>query len=249
MSPPDPSGSPGETLLPPAEPTTDLSPPAGRSGRRWLRWGRVLALVVALPVAALVIGLLIAWVVHEIRGTSSTGTPAPAPAPSIPAIPTAHPSTAAPRVVVPADWIVETQPPAGLTFRYPTGWIHRTALPEVLRFAPAAVGSTTPGVEGIGAGIERNADPAAALQQFVTRAYGGQPQVVLGPVTPVTGARPGERQQVVTYARAGVPVRVVVHAFGSGGESVIVLARAANAEPARSTQLEAAVEASLQISG
>jgi hypothetical protein len=152
-------------------------------------------------------------------------------------------------VTVPADWVSESDPPAGLTFRHPPGWIRRTALPEILRFAPASTGSTTPGIEGIGAGIEPTADPAAAIQQFVSRAYGGQPQVHDGTVTAVAGSHPGERQEVVTYVRGGVPVRVVVHAYTSGGKSVIVLARAAGAQPARAAELEAAIEASVQLTG
>jgi hypothetical protein len=136
-----------------------------------------------------------------------------------------------------------------VTYRHPAGWIRRTALPEILRFAPVSPGSTTPGIEGIGAGIEPTADPSQALQQFVARAYAGQPQVQNGPITAVAGAHAGEKQQVVTYVRSGVPVQVVAHAFASNGRSVVVLARAASAQPARAAQLEAIIEASLQITG
>jgi hypothetical protein len=41
----------------------------------------------------------------------------------------------------------------------------------------------------------------------------------------------------------------VAHAFASNGRSVVVLARAASAQPARAAQLEAIIEASLQITG
>lgn len=221
----------------------------GRKGRRWLRWLRIVALVIVLPVVAGCIGLLIAWIVHEIRGNPSTTPAVTRPLPSASAVKTPAPSPAAPRIVVPADWVAESDPPAGVTFRHPAGWIRRTALPEILRFAPVSVGSTTPGIEGIGAGIESTADPSQALQQFVARAYAGQPQVQDGPITAVTGGRPGEKQQVVTYTRSGVPVQVVVHAFASNGRSVVVLARAESAQPGRAAQLEAIVEASLQITG
>ena len=220
-----------------------------RKGRRWLRWLRVIALVIALPVAAAGIGLLVAWIVHEIRGNPSTTPPVTRPVPSVSAAKTPAPSPSAPRVVVPADWVAESDPPAGVTYRHPAGWIRRTALPEILRFAPVSAGSTTPGIEGIGAGIEATADPSQALQQFVARAYAGQPQVQNGPITAVAGGHPGEKQQVVTYTRSGVPVQVVVHAFASNGRSVVVLARAESAQPGRAAQLEAIVEASLQITG
>jgi hypothetical protein len=260
MSAAEPFADPSQEPRPPTPPAAPAVSPApsqtpsqsAPSGRRWRRWVRVVALVVALPVAALGIGLLVAWIVHTVRGNPSAGPSPSAPEPSISAVVSAPPSAAPHRVVVPPDWVAETAPPAGLTFRHPPGWIRRTSLPEILRFAPVAAGSTTPGVEGIGAGIEPNAAPAQALRQFVTGAYATQPQLQRGPTTAVAGARPGELQEVVSYARAGVPVRVVVHAFSSGdssNSSVVVLARAASAEPARAAELEAAVEASLQISG
>ena len=222
-----------------------------RPGRRWLRWLRFVLLVILLPVVALGIGLLVAWIVHQIRGNPSITTP-PAPSPS--ASPSASksappPSPAPPKVVVPADWVTEAQPPAGLTFRHPPGWIRRTESPEILRFAPASAGSTAPGIEGVGAGLEPTTSPSQALQEFVSRAYGTQPQVQNGPITAVSGAHAGEQQEVVTYVRGGVPVRVVVHSFAAGDRSVIVLARAASAQPTRAAELEAFVEASLQITG
>ncbi len=209
----------------------------------------MLAFVVALPIAALGIGLLIAWIEHQIRGNPAAAPAPPAPLPSVSAAASAPASARPHRVVVPADWVVESEPPAGVTFRHPPGWVRRTQLPEILRFAPVSVGSTTPGVEGIGAGIGSIADPSQALQEFVRRAYGGEPQLQTGPVTAVAGSHPGERQEVVSYSRAGVPVRVVVHAFSSAGRSVIVLGRAASAEPSRAAELEAIVEASLQLTG
>ena len=249
LAPPSAPPPPRPSVGRPAPPGSQAVPPAPRARRRWLRWIRVVALVIALPVAALGIGLLVAWIVHTVRGNPTTAPGPSAPEPSISAVASAPPTTPPHRVVVPADWVIETQPPAGLTFRHPPGWIRRTALPEILRFAPVSPGSTTPGVEGIGAGIEPSVAPSQALQQFVTRAYGTQPQLQQGTITPVSGAHPGEVQEVVGYARAGVPVRVVVRAFSSGDSSVIVLARAASAEPARAAELEATVEASLQISG
>ncbi len=224
-----------------------------RPARRWLRWVRFVALVIVLPVAALGIGLLIAWIVHQIRGNPKAAAPPAAPQPSISAL-RSTPAAATPKpVVVPADWIAESQPPAGLTFRHPPGWIRRTALPEILRFAPVSAGSTTPGIEGIGAGIEPVASPAQAIEQFAARAYGTQPEVQNGPITAVAGAHRGEQQEIVTYSRGGVPVRVVVRSFAetgsSSGHSVIVLARAATADGARAAELEAAVEASLTLTG
>ncbi len=222
---------------------------------RWLSWLRVIALVILLPLAAFAIGLLIAWIVHQSRGNPTAAQPPAGPQPSISAASTPAPTpSATPKpAVVPADWIAESDPPAGVTFRHPPGWIRRTALPEILRFAPASAGSTTPGIEGVGAGIEATEQPSQALQRFVARAYGGEPQLQGGPITSVSGAHPGEQQQVVTYVRGGVPVRVVVHAFAatgsSSGHSVIVLARAASAQPSRAAELEAAVEASLQLTG
>ncbi len=260
-APPEPPTVPaGAHLAPPAPPRAG-SPgrqparrpaPRDRPDRRWLRWLRVIALVIGLPVVALGIGLLVAWIVHTARGNPSTAPTRSAPQPSASAVPSAPAPSAPPRVVVPADWVLEANPPAGLTFRHPPGWIRRTELPEILRFAPASVGSTTPGVEGIGAGIEPNAAPSQALAQFVTRAYGTQPQLQQGPVTSVAAAHAGELQEVVTYSRGGVPVRVVVRAFSNGGGnpgSVVVLGRAASANPTRAAELEAAVEASLQLSG
>jgi hypothetical protein len=260
---PDVSTEAAETATAPAEPVAapaawhGVSRPAPgsrrpeepRRGRRWTRWLRVVALVIVLPVVAAGVGLLIAWIVHEIRGNPSTAPAVTRPVPSISAVKSARPSPAPPKVVVPADWIAESDPPAGVTYRHPAGWIRRTALPEILRFAPVSPGSTTPGIEGIGAGIEPTADPSQALQQFVARAYAGQPQVQNGPITAVAGAHAGEKQQVVTYVRSGVPVQVVAHAFASNGRSVVVLARAASAQPARAAQLEAIIEASLQITG
>ena len=175
---------------------------------------RVIGLVIALPVAALGIGLLVAWIVQQIRGNPTAAAPQGGPAPSISAVATTPPPAAPRPAVAPADWVVESDPPAGLTYLHPPGWIRRTSLPEVLRFAPVSAGSTTPGVEGIGAGIEPNVDPSQALQQFATRAYGGQPQVQDGPITAVAGAHAGEQQEVVSYVRSGVPVRVVVSRVG-----------------------------------
>ena len=261
-APPEPPTVPAAAnLAPPAPPRA--GPPGRQPGRqparrpaprdrRWLRWLRVIALVIAFPVVALGIGLLVAWIVHTARGNPSPAPTRLAPPPSASAVPSAPASSAPPRVVVPADWVVETNPPAGLTFRHPPGWIRRTELPVILRFAPASAGSTIPGVEGIGAGIEPNAAPSQALAQFVTRAYGTQPQLQQGPVTSVAAAHAGELQEVVTYSRGGVPVRVVVRAFSNGGGnpgSVVVLGRAASANPTRAAELEAAVEASLQLSG
>jgi hypothetical protein len=224
-------------------------PQRRRPGRRWLRVLRAVALVIALPAAALGIGLLVAWIVHQIRGNPTAAAPPAGPQPSIsPVATTPPPPTPAP-VTAPADWVVESDPPSGLAFRHPPGWIRRTALPEILRFAPVSAGSTTPGIEGIGAGIEPDADPSQALQQFVTRAYGGQPQVQNGAISAVAGAHPGEQQEVVSYVRGGVPVSVVVHSWASGGRSVVVLARAASAEPARAGELEAQAEASVQLTG
>jgi hypothetical protein len=244
--------APAASPLPPSRSAGHVVPRAAPSRKRRLpgwRWLRVVALVIALPVAALGIGLLLAWIVHTIRGNPSVGSAPDQPLPSVSALSTTAPSPAVHRVVVPADWVVETDPPAGLTFRHPPGWIRRTALPEILRFAPVSPGSTTPGVEGVGAGIEPEVAPAQALQQFVTRAYGGEPQLARGPLVAVTSGHVGEQAETVSYVRSGVPVRVVVHAFASGGRSVIVLARAASADPARAGELEAAVEASLQITG
>lgn len=251
LAPPAPptAAAPPATAVPPAAAAPPAAPPAPRHGRRWLRWFRVVALVILLPVAAAGIGLLVAWIVHTIRGNPTTAPAPSAPQPSASAVASAPPSAAPQRVVVPADWVAESDPPAGLTFRHPPGWIRRTSLPEILRFAPVSAGSTTPGVEGIGAGIETDTAPAQALPQFVTRTYGTQPQLQRGPVTAVAGAHAGELQEIITYARSGVAVRVVVHAFSSGTGSVVVLARAANAEPTRAADLEAWAEASLQVSG
>ncbi len=249
-----------ETAVPPA--AWHGVPPRAPRGRptrkrrrrpRWQSWLRVVALVILLPIVAFAIGMLIAWIADQIRGNPTAARPPASPQPSSSAVRTPPPSATPKPVVVPADWVVESDPPAGVTFRHPPGWVRRTELPEILRFAPASAGSTAPGVEGIGAGLEATADPSRALQQFVARAYGGQPQVQDGPITAVSGAHPGEQQQVVTYLRGGVPVRVVVHAFvatgASSGHSVIVLARAASAQPSRAAELEAAVEASLQLTG
>ena len=209
--------------------------------------------MIALPVAALGIGLLIAWIVHRSGALRPPGWPRPPPSPS-------HPGGRVGAAVrgrrtgwsSPPTGSSRPSLPPGLTFRHPPGWIRRTALPEILRFAPASAGSTTPGVEGVGAGIEPNADPSQALPQFVTRAYGTSRSWSVGRSPPVAGAHPGEQQQVVTLRqgrRAGSRGRARLQPRRQQRDSVIVLARAASAQPARAAQLEAAVEASLQLSG
>lgn len=209
--------------------------------------------MVALPVAALLIGLLVAWIVHQIRGngTPKIIQPVIEPSASAPATsPTSAPTKAAP-VVVPSDWVAEVAPPAGLTYSHPLGWIRRTSTPEVLRFAPAAAGSTAPGIEGVGAGIEPAASPGQALTNFATRVYGAQPGYAASAVTAVpataAGAHPGEQQLVITYLRSGVQVQVDLHSFRSGGHTVLVLGRSARADAARAAQLEAYVEASVKL--
>jgi hypothetical protein len=222
-------------------------PPAPRRARLWWRILRVILLVILLPVIALGIGLLIAYVAHQIRGNASSSTRT-VPLPSASASPSASPTpSAAPsaQVVVPADWIAEVSPPAGLTFRHPPGWIRRTESPEVLRFAPASSGSQSPGIEGVGAGFETATVPAEALQSFAARAYGSQPGFVGGAVTPVQGAHPDETQELVTYNRSGVGVRVVLRSFRLQGHTVLIVGRSLNTQPARALQLASQVEASL----
>ncbi len=244
---PKPSVAPTPPTVAPASPR-----PSARPTRRWLQWLKIAALVVALPVIALLIGLLIAWIVHLIRGN-----PASHPAATVvPPVASAAPSPAAPKkpapVVVPSDWVAEDVPPVGLTFSHPPDWIRRTSTPEVLRFEPAAAGSTAPGIEGVGAGIETAANPAQAVSDFATRVYGTQPGFAATAVTPVAantaGAHPGEQQGIVTYLRSGVEVRVVIHSFRSGTETVLVLGRSANATPVRAAQLESFAEASVKLS-
>jgi hypothetical protein len=211
---------------------------------------RAVLLVILLPVIALGIGLLIAYIAHLIRNSGSSGA-LPAPAPSASSSPSPSPSPSAspsPQVAVPAGWITEVSPPAGLTYRHPAGWIRRTSSPEVFRFAPASPGSQSPGVEGVGAGFEASTDPADALRRFAARAYSGEPRFVGGAVTPVTGQHPEEQQEIVTYSRSGVAVRVVMHSFRSQGHTVVVIGRSLNSEPARAALLEAQVEASLTFS-
>jgi hypothetical protein len=227
-----------------------------RPTRRWLHWLKITAVVVALPVIALLIGLLIAWIVHLIRGNPAphpavtVTPPAASVAPSASASSSAAPRKAAP-VVVPSDWVAEDLPPTGLTFSHPPDWTRRTSTPEVLRFAPAAPGSTAPGIEGVGAGIETATNPAQAVSAFAARVYGTQPGFAVTPVIPVpataSGAHPGEQQGIVTYLRSGVEVRVVIHSFRSGTSTVLALGRSANATPARAAQLEAFVEASIKV--
>ena len=226
---------------------------SGRPGRRWLRWLKVAFLVVALPVAALLIGLLVAWIAHLIRGNGNPKIIQPViqPSASAPATtPASAPVKAAP-VVVPSDWVAEVAPPAGLTFSHPVGWIRRTSTPEVLRFAPAAAGSTAPGIEGVGAGVETATNPAQALTNFATRVYGAQPGYTAAAVAAVpataAGAHPGEQLLVVEYLRSGVPVQVVLHSYRSGGKTVLVLGRSARAQAARAAQLEAYAEASVKL--
>lgn len=243
------SSAPPESAGPPA--SHQPPPRAGRPTRRWLHWLRIAAIVVILPVIALLIGLLIAWIVHLIRGN-----PAPHRAVVvIPPVASVAPTTAAPKkpapVVVPSDWVVEDVPPVGLTFSHPPDWVRRTSTPEVLRFAPATPGSTAPGIEGVGAGIETAANPAQAVTDFATRVYGTQPGYVSTPVAPVaattSGAHPGEQAAVITYLRSGVQVRVVIHSYRSGTQTVLAMGRSANAQAARAAQLEAFVEASIKV--
>jgi hypothetical protein len=46
-----------------------------------------------------------------------------------------------------------------------------------------------------------------------------------------------------------VDVRVVIHSYRVQGKTVLVLGRAASAQPTRAGQLEAFIEASLSVSG
>jgi hypothetical protein len=226
-----------------------VQPTAPKRRRLWWRILRVVLLVILLPCIALGIGLLIAWIAHLIRGNGDHIGTVPAPSASASATPTAAASASAPpRVVVPADWIVEVSPPAGLTYRHPPGWVRRTQTPEVFRFAPASPGSTSPGVEGVGAGFEESTDPATALQSFAARAYGGEPGFVAQAVTAVTGGHPEEKQEIVTYRRSGVLVRVVMRSFRLQGHTVLALGRSRSEQPARAAQLESYVEASLRFS-
>lgn len=249
--------SPGQLGQPPF--SSPASPPSSppSSPRRPHRWWRVLrgiALLILLPVIALGIGLLVAYVVHLLRGSdTSTRTVPPATSsasqsvsPSASPTPSASPSA---QVVVPADWVTEVSPPTGLTYRHPPGWIRRTESPEVLRFIPARTGSQSPGIEGVGAGFEAATEPAQALQGFAARAYGSQPGFVGGAVTPVKGGHPEEQQEIVTYSRSGVGVRVVLRSFRSQGHTVLVIGRSLNTQPARAAQLASQVEASLTFGG
>jgi hypothetical protein len=248
---PDPLGASG-----PSVPPGPSARPAKRPTRRWLHWLKIVVVVIALPIIALLIGLLIAWIVHLIRGNPAThpavtvNPPVASPAPRASASSPPAPKKAPP-VVVPSDWVVESLPPVGLTFSHPPDWLRRTSSPEVLRFEPAAAGSTAPGIEGVGAGIEAAANPAQAIAEFGTRNYGTQPGFAATAVTPVAastfGAHPGEQQGIVTYLRSGVEVRVVIHSFRSGTSTVLVMGRSAAAEPALAAQLEAFVEASIKV--
>ncbi len=254
----------------PAAPGTDGGPETGEAprkrGNRFLRVLKIIAVVIALPVLALLIGLLVAWIVHVIRGgdDARTGTATTSPTPSASATPTtgpsastsAGPSTPAPTVTVPAGWVTEAQPPAGVTYRYPDGWIRRTSGTAVFRFAPVSAGSTAPGVEGVGVQLApAGTTPDAAIRQLVGSNYGGQPgYTASAPAAvpaPTPGKHDGELRSVVGYTRSGVPVRVVVDAYPvttpSGTRTVVVLGRAASATPERAAQLEAYVEASLKV--
>jgi hypothetical protein len=246
----------GQVAAPQAVPPAPKARPSKRSTRRWLHWLKIAVVVIAAPLIALLIGLLIAWIVHLIRGNPPTHPavtvtpPVASAAPSASASSPAAPKKSAP-VVVPSDWVVEDLPPAGLTYSHPPDWLRRTSTPEVLRFEPAAPGSTAPGIEGVGAGIETAVNPAQAIREFGTRNYGTQPGFAATAVTPVavtaSGAHPGEQQGIVTYLRSGVEVRVVIHSFRSGASTLLAVGRSANAEPALAAQLEAFVEASIKV--
>jgi hypothetical protein len=242
---------PGTVGGAPQEPPTVItspSPPTPRRPRRWWRVLRAVLLVIVLPLIALGVGLLISYIAHLIRGNNDPVRTAPLPSAS--ASPSTSPTpsaSATPQVVVPADWVTEVSPPAGLTYRHPAGWVRRTESPEVLRFAPASPGSLTPGVEGVGAGFETSADPAEALRSFAARAYGGQPGFVAAAVQPVSGQHPEEQQEIVTYNRSGVGVRVVLRSFRAQGHTVLIIGRSLNSQPARAAQLESWVEASLKL--
>jgi hypothetical protein len=225
---------------------------------------RAIGLVILLPVLALLIGLLIAWIAHLIRGGSTVHTgqsPAPQPSASAPSTaptssPGSSPTLAPPAVTVPADWVAEVEPPQGITYRHPAGWVRRTSGTAVLRFAPVTPGSLTPGIEGVGAQLApAGTSPDAAIRTFVSTNYGGQPGYTAGAPTPVPasapGAHPGEVRTQVSYTRSGVAVRVVVDAYpvttSSGPRTVVVLGRSAAATPARAATLESIIEASLKV--
>ena len=121
---------------------------------------------------------------------------------------------------------------------------------------PVAAGSTSPGVEGIGAQLTAaGLTPDTAIKQFVSTNYGGQPAYTATAPAAVPADMPGrhdsELRSIVRYTRSGVPVRVVVDAYPvttpTGTRTVLVLGRAANATPERAVQLEAALEASLTV--
>ena len=64
-------------------------------------------------------------------------------------------------------------------------------------------------------------------------------------MTPFKGGHPDEQQEIVTYSRSGVGVRVVLRSFRSKGHTVLVIGRSLNTQPARAAQLASQVEASL----
>ena len=162
------------------------------------------------PSPLLGIGLLVAWIVHQIRGNPTTAPAATAPGRRRP-----RPSRRRrrhrrrPGVVVPADWVAESEPPAGLTFRHPAGLDppHGAAGDPAVRARSRPARRPRASKESAPAS-RPTADPSQALQQFVARAYGGQPQVQNGPDhrrrrrrTPASSSKSS-----ATCAR-GVPVR------------------------------------------
>jgi hypothetical protein len=269
-----PAASPESSLQPtPAEPTSSgpgqAEAPKRSTGRRILRVLKVIAIVIALPVLALLIGLLIAWIVHVIRGgdeartgTSGGSTAVPSLTPSSTA-PSAAASSGTPSapasgpasITVPSDWVAESEPPAGVTFSHPNGWIRRTSGTAIFRFAPVSATSTAPGIEGVGVQVAAaGVTPDAAIRQFVGSNYGSQPGYTAAAPTAVPANTPGkhddEVRSIVRYTRSGVAVVVVVDAYTistpGGNRTVVVLGRSANANPTRAAQLEAITSASLK---
>ncbi len=171
--------------------------------RRWLRWLRVVALVIVLPVVALGIGLLVAWIVHQVRGNPRCrGATRSAPQPSASAARLAPPSSATAHASsVPADWVAEVRPAGGPDVPPPAGLdpAHRAARRSCASHRLRRVDDPRRRGRRRGHRAERRLRlrPCSSSSR---RAY-GEPAAVAAaaPSRPWPGAHPGELQEVVTY--------------------------------------------------
>ncbi|MDQ1635047.1 MAG: hypothetical protein QOJ32_1856 [Frankiaceae bacterium] len=183
--------------------------------------------------AAVVVGLLLAFLARDIGSSSDA-------APGTPSLTLPDGNASAARVDgVPADWTEQTTR-SGLVVRAPPGWTQRTDAVVDYRVDPN-------GPEQVGVGLSRAGDPDVAVTSYVHNTSRGQTAFATPPAVDATGAR-GERarQLTVTYTRQGTPVTVVVRGLSTARGVVVVATRSASDNPDRAVQLVDSTDASFR---